>query len=257
MPAPSPKISLRFGKVASSPGSRLPDQRIIDRRLVADLRPVADLVLRQQFGRAAAASAPSPPGSNGTGSPSRTLSLPPRLQEALPKIGNTTRSPGRMPSRAAVPPLSFEHGAGRRGGGDRVERLRHGPLGDVDDAAPGVDEQHVERDEVFFIHIDDQRRRLEVEQHAGIGRQATAEHQPLFELRRGRRQLDMEFVRPVGALDRQLAGRKTLQLLCEGSGGGGEEQQQREERAEEGGHGASYRTDRPAQPSSMSRPAAA
>ena len=84
------------------------------------------------------------------------------------------------------------------------------------------------------------RRRLVVEQHAGVGREALPEHQPLLHLRRGGGEFDGEFMRAPSGDDGQGRGRKRRQLREGDIRGKGEQQQREEEKAATRGHGVRY-----------------
>src|SRR5262249_11620954 len=74
---------------------------------------------------------------------------------------------------AADPFQHRRHGGSRR---DDLRRFRLGVLGDPRDAAVGVDEDHVERDQRVLHPHGHRHVLLEIEQHAAAFRQLLAEH---------------------------------------------------------------------------------
>src|ERR1700683_2324773 len=96
---------------------------------------------------------------------SRTACRPCADHWPLPKIEPTTRSPGLMPSRRAVPAITSSH-ARRSAGREEAIRFRLGALFDAHDPAVAANENHIQRD-VGIVHPErDRLVMLEVEQHA-------------------------------------------------------------------------------------------
>jgi len=135
-------------------------------------------------------------------------------------------APRTAAERPVPPPIARLNAAPRnrpaidlqyRGGGvprrHRLQRIRHRPLRDIDDAAIRRDEHHVERDcRILHPHRHCPRPAIE-EQHASILCQAAPVHQALGVLRVGQCYLDLEAVaRAAAGFDGKRLTLEALQL---------------------------------------------
>src|SRR6266481_6837403 len=112
---------------------------------------------------------------------------------------------GMNAARGRLAAGQFQHGAYRSIRWLRAEIAGLGTLANIGDAPIGADEQHVQGDQGIFHPESDRLLIVEIKEHAVIGRQFDAEHQPA--LTRGiiLGHLDTVMDRTRGGLDGELS----------------------------------------------------
>ncbi len=111
------------------------------------------------------------------------------------KIGSRTWSPTLRPIRAAVAAIELEHRVGRHRRRSRSFPTSARRWRRCRRPCRSCHEEHVERHECVLHPHHHRLLVLEIEQHAVIGRDRLAEHQPLFQLGLGSHHFDRRIMR--------------------------------------------------------------